>query len=147
MKKLLVLIILSTTLLHCSNDDCGDPNITYQTFTFEIVDKISGENLFTNGTYLPEQIQITNTISNFETEFTFLSENNVNLIQVNSASWETDIVNLTFTIADNLIFELYSDGDTIVEACYSYTVFNDIFINESEFDYNAEIAIYTILVE
>ena len=55
---ILILIFTITTLLSCSYDDCeGLYNIPSQNFTFEIVDKISGENLFTNGTYEPEQVK------------------------------------------------------------------------------------------
>ena len=148
MKKMLILIFTITALLNCSNDDCeGVYNIPSQNFTFEIVDKISRENLFTNGTYEPEQIQITNTINNFPIEFVFISENNINHIQINSAVWETEIVNLKFDISDSHIFDFYSDGEIIMRECFSYTEYNEITIGESEFEFDTQTGIYRILVE
>ena len=151
MKKILILIITITTLLSCSKDDCTTPIIPPQIFTFEIVDKITGENLFTNGTYQPEQIQITNTDNNFLTEFTFISENNINHIEINLsyayAYWETGIVKLKIDISNNHIFDVYADGEIIMRECFSYYEYNEITIGESEFELDNQTGIYKILVE
>lgn len=74
-----------------------------QSFTFEIIDKTSGENLFTNGTYEPATISIIDVLDNNNpVEFTFISENDINLIEIGSIGWETETVNLKFDISANL---------------------------------------------
>jgi len=148
MKKINLILILFTIILQsCNNDDCGECFTPPESFRFEIVDKTSGENLFTNGTYEPEQIQITNTLNNSPEEFTFITENNINLIQINSIGWETEIVNLKFDISDNHIFDLYVNAERKMGDCCSYTEYSEIAIGESEFELDTQTGIYKILIE
>ena len=144
MKRILLLIITTFTLFNCSKDNCNSPYVPSQTFIFQFVDKISGENLFTNGTYELEQIQIINTVNNFPTEFVFTSENN---IEINSTYWETEIINLKFDITNSHIFDFYADGEIIIRECFSYTEYNEVTIEGSEFELDSITGIYQILVE
>ena len=148
MKKISILFFTVITLLSCSNTNCeGDYNIPSQKFTFEIIDKTSGENLFSNGTFVPEEIQITNTFNNYPVEFSFIAENNIHHIQIKSASLETKIINLKFVISNNHLFDFYSKGELIMKECFSYTKYKEITIKESEFIIDAQTGVYNILVE
>lgn len=138
------MIALSGCDINDCNENCFTPP---QSFLFEIVDKISGENLFTNGTYEPEQIEITNTITNARAEFTFVSEDSINLIYIGSIGWETEIVNLRITIADNHIFDLYVDAERKKGGCCDHTEYNKIEIKDAEFEFDSQTGIYKILVE
>jgi hypothetical protein len=51
--------------------------------------------------------------NNESVEFSFISENNFNLIQIGSIGWETEIVNLKIDISDNHIFNFYVDAERI----------------------------------
>ena len=143
----LILVLFTLILQSCDHNGCGECFTPPDRFLLEIVDKTSGENLFTNGTFDPEQIQITNTLTNSSAEFTFISEDNINLIQINSIGWETEIVNLEFDISDNCIFDFYVDAERKMGNCCSYTVYNEITIEESEFELDTQTGIYKILVE
>ncbi|OBQ46125.1 hypothetical protein JJL45_11670 [Tamlana sp. s12] len=149
MKKINLILILFTLIFQsCNNDDCGECFTPPQSFQFEIVDKTSGENLFTNGTYDSGNIEITDNLNDNEPiEFTFISENNINLIQIGSIGWETEIVNLKIDISDNHIFDFYVDAERKMGECCSYTEYNEITIGESEFELDSENGIYKILVE
>ena len=149
MKKINLILILFTLIFQsCNNDDCGECFTPPQSFQFEIVDKNSGENLFTNGTYDSGNIEITDNLNDNEPiEFTFISENNINLIQIGSIGWETEIVNLKIDISDNHIFDFYVDAERKMGECCSYTEYNEITIGESEFELDSENGIYKILVE
>ncbi len=115
---------------------------------FEIIDKISRENLFTNGTFEPNNITITDVLNNNEPiAFVFISENNVNLIQINSVGWKTEIVNLKVDIADNHIFNFYVNAERKTEKCCSHTKYHEITITDSEFELNTQTGIYKLLVE
>ena len=129
------------------NDDCGECFTPPQSFMFEIVDKTSGENLFTNETYTPEQIRITNTLNNSKGAFTFISENDINLIQINTIGWKTEIVNLKVDILDYHIFDFYVDAERKSGDCCSYTEYNEITVGASEFELDTQTGIYRILVE
>lgn len=149
MKKINLILILFTTIFQsCDSNDCGECFTPPQSFQFEIVDKISGENLFTNGTYESENIEITDNLNNNEiVEFTFISEDNINLIQIGSIGWETEIVNLKVDISDNHIFDFYVDAERKLGDCCSYTDYNEITVGESEFVLDPQNGIYKILVE
>lgn len=89
-----------------NTDGCGDCSTPPESFSFEIVDDISGENFFTNGTYNPAQIRIVNTLNNAQLEFSFIGENNINLIQISSIGWQTEIENKRIDISDEPISNL-----------------------------------------
>ncbi|WGH76149.1 hypothetical protein P8625_02990 [Tenacibaculum tangerinum] len=150
MKKNSLLLVLFIILFQgCKQDDeCNQSCFTPpEAFYFEIVDKESGENLFTNGTFDANDIKITDTLNdNDSVEFSFISENNINLIQIGSIGWKTEIVNLRIYISENPIFNFYIDAERI-EDCCSHTDYNEITLTDSEFELDSQTGIYKILVE
>ena len=148
MKRINLILILFTIIFQsCNNNDCGECFTPPQSFSFEIVDKTSGENLFTNGTY-ESKIEITDNLNNKEPiEFSFISGNDINLIQIGSIGWETEIVNLKIDISDNHTFNLYIDAERKTGDCCSYTEYNEITIADSEFELDTQTGIYKIFVE
>tara|TARA_B110000879_G_C10714350_1_gene334127 strand:- start:20 stop:466 length:447 start_codon:yes stop_codon:yes gene_type:complete len=148
MKKI-VLILVTLFLLSCNNtEDCGACFTPPQSFLFEIVDKASGENLFTNGTYNSQEIEIINSLNdNSPIEFEFISEDNINLIRTNSIGWSTEIFNLKFYISNQYLFDFYVDAERKSEDCCNFTQYNEITITEAEFELDSQSGIYKILVE
>lgn len=150
MKLLLKYIALFALLfsLSCSIDDCKD--IACFTpprgFVFEIVDKESGENLFTNGTYAPEQIQVLNTSDNSKKQFTFLDENEINLIRIGSIGWESEIEEVELIIAGERILILYVDSERVSENCCSFSRYNEIRIDNADYEQEAQSEIYTVFI-
>ena len=152
MKKInLLLTALIIILQSCINDDNDCNKLCFsppESFRIEIVDKTSGENLFTNGTYESINIKITDILNNNKSvEFTFISENNLNLIQIGSIGWKTEIVNLKIDISNKHIFDFYVDAKRKSENCCSFTQYNEISITQSEFELDTQTGIYKILVE
>ena len=148
MKRISLALMLFVVILQsCNNDDCGECTTPPESFRFELVDKTSGENLFTNGTFDPAQIQITNTLDNSSAGFSFISENDINIIQINSIGWETEIVNLKVDISDTHVFDLYVDAERKLEDCCSFTTYNEITIGKAEFELDTQAGVYQILVE
>lgn len=149
MKRInLLLFTLIIILQSCNNDDnCDQDCFTPpNTFLFEVVDKTSGENLFTNKTYNPEDIIITDSLNdNQSVAYTFISEDNLNLIQIGSIGWETEIVNLNINISEDHIFDLYVDVERKSENCCSFSQYNEVRVSNSELD--TQTRIYKILVE
>ncbi|MBP1838287.1 hypothetical protein [Formosa algae] len=150
MKKIYFILICTTlTFLSCNTDDCEDYNCFTppSPFLFELVDKTSGENLFTNVTYSPEDINIINTLNNnAKTEFEFIDEDNYNIIQINSIGWKTETVNLEVKIKDETIFNLYVDSERKNEDCCSFTNYKAVEIQNVEYTQEDQFDIYTILV-
>lgn len=152
MKKFSLLLVLFFIIFQsCKNegDDCDIICFTPpSSFDFEIIDKTTGENLLTNGTYKTENISIKNVLNtNEQVNFTVVKENNFNFIRINSIGWKTERVNLQIKANDNLIFSLYVDAERRDEECCSYTKYNEIKITDSEFEVDKQTGIYKILVK
>lgn len=148
MKKLfLIATCIFITLLSCKDTDCPECFTPPNPFVIELIDKTTGENLFTNGTYNADDISLTNILNNNSNiEFTFIDENDYNMIQVNTIGWQTEIVNYELKIKDQTIFNLYVDVERKSGNCCSYTEYNYIEIKNAEYTLDSESGIYKILI-
>lgn len=130
--------------------DKSEPEILCTTppegFRFEITDKTTGENLFTNGTFKSDQIVITDKTTNTKVPYTFISENNINLISINSIGWKTEKVDYSITIQEKAIFELYVDASRLNGMHCSYTEFNQVLIKNTAYEWNKDKGVYIIEV-
>ncbi len=79
--------------------------------------------------------------------FDFIDEDNIDLIRINSIGWETEKVNVLVRIADKNIFNLVVDAVLVNENCCSHTNYNEIEIENAEFQLDSETGIYKIRVE
>lgn len=147
MKQIIIVFIafLVLTVSHsCKKEECGDCFTPPGPFMFEIVDKISGENLFSNGTFDPTDIKVTDTDNNVYIPFNFMDEDSINIIGINSIGWQTEKVNLRLEIADQPIFSMYIDAERLFENCCSFTRYNEIVMRDTEFELDPTSDIYTI---
>ncbi|MCK0125763.1 hypothetical protein MWU76_15335 [Gelidibacter sp. F2691] len=148
MKKLnLALILFAVLFQSCTTDDCGDCFTPPENFRFELVVKTSRENVFSNGTFDPNQIKITNIANNRPAEFKFISENDINLIQINGIGFQTETVRLQIDLGNTPVFNFVVDAERKKEDCCSFTEFKNINITNSDFELDANTGIYRILVE
>ncbi len=129
------------------DDECGACFTPPAPFIFEIVNKATGENLFNNGTYNSSDIKIVNLADDSIVEHNFIDENNFDLIQINKIGWQTEIINYSLKIGVENIFNLYVDAKRLNENCCSFTRYNEIRIENSEYEFNTNTGIYKILVE
>jgi hypothetical protein len=150
MKNGLKLMALITLIMvqGCNNSDCeGLDCFTQPTaFVFEIVDRDTGENLFTNGTYNPGQIAVLNIEDNSNREFDFISENNKNLIRKGSIGWESEIAEVVLKIGGEDILNLYVDTERVTENCCNFSKYNKIIIENASYDFDKQTFIYTIYI-
>jgi len=150
MKNGLKFMALITLLMvqGCNNNDCeGLDCFTQPTaFVFEIVDQQTGENLFTNGTYTPGQIEVLNSADNSKRDFSFIADNDRNLISIGSIGWETEIADVVLKIDGEDILNLYVDTERVTENCCNFSKYNKISIENAVYDFDKQTFIYTIYV-
>ncbi|TRX35605.1 hypothetical protein [Flavobacterium restrictum] len=115
-------------------------------FIFEMVNKNTGENLFTNGTYLANQIVITDLATNTKIPYTFLSENGLNAFSISSIGWKTEKINYVISIQDKTIFALYVDASRVSSNQCNYTEYNQIKITKAAYEQNTTTGIYVIKI-
>lgn len=133
----------------CNNNDCEDilcftPPMP---FVFDLVDKESGENLFTNGSYDSDDIEVFNVNDNSQREFRFISENELNVIQIGSIGWGNEIADVVLKVGDKIILNLYVDSERVSENCCNFTKYNEIRIDNAEYELDQQSGIYTILID
>lgn len=116
-------------------------------FRFELVDYLSGENLFTNGTFDSNEIGVINLDDQNNVEFTFIDENDNNIIKVMTIGWETEMVNYSFQISSESVFELFVDAERMNGDHCDYTEYKEIRIENADFEFNQDSGVYKILIE
>uniref|UniRef100_UPI0025BAC1FE hypothetical protein n=1 Tax=Maribacter sp. TaxID=1897614 RepID=UPI0025BAC1FE len=136
MKNNILIALITFVFIFNSCDDCGDKDCFTppEGFTFELVDKTTKENLFTNESFSSNEISVTNLADNSNLEFNFIDEDDVNLIQINSIGWESETVNALITVSGIDIFNLIVDAERTTEDCCEFTRYNDISIENAEFE-------------
>ncbi|SDW18983.1 hypothetical protein SAMN05444411_101246 [Lutibacter oricola] len=100
MKKNILLIFLPLLLFGCKNDCEGIACFTPPpNFIFELVDKTTGDNLFTKGELDSDTITVLN--KNFESvNFEFISENNLNVIELSEIGWNLNLEQYTIKVGE-----------------------------------------------
>ena len=142
-------IIVLFIIQGCANNDCEDQLCFTppHSFNFEVVDKASGENLFSNGTFSPDQIEVLNAADNSDLQFNFMDEDDINLISIYSIGWETEIVDVLLKISNTNILDLHVDAERVSENCCSFTRYHEIRIDNAEYEFNSQTGIYTVFIE
>lgn len=132
----------------CGGDDCGECFTPPSPFTFKMVDKVSGEDLFANETYSLQTIKIIEADSNPQKSVSFsVSEDAINVfISTNAFGWQTERVNYAIIVNGQERFRLFVDADRVVENCCSFTRINELRIDGAEFKYDGLVEEYTIFI-
>ena len=145
MKKIMALIGLVVLSLSCDlKGPCIEISVGPPYFTVEILDKTSNENVFTNGTYKQNQLEV-NTESSTSGSYMFISENNRNVIGITPSLQEgtfttTIILNNQITIPiKTIIVERYS-------SCHANTFIESVIVNGYSFTYDESTGIYKIKI-
>ncbi len=146
MKAIFVLFI-SCCLLVSSCDlvkDCPECTTPPQVFSFDIVDEVSGENLFMNGTYDVSNFKIVNVLNQQELDFDLIEEDELGYIHVYSIGWQTEVVNCHFYYDNEELFTFYVDAVRKSEDCCSFTDYRAIELEGKEFDLDKTKGVYSV---
>ncbi|QQX76762.1 MULTISPECIES: hypothetical protein [Aequorivita] len=149
LKGFILLVIATIAITSCSVDKCDILcNSGPLGLNFELLDQATGENLFTNGTFDPADIEVLDlNDANNSVPFTFISENDINIIRLGPFGWGTNIVNYTLKVGEVEIFNLILDAEEKTENCCSFVQINTLEINNADFEQNTETGIYEIMVK
>lgn len=145
----LIFILFAILVVGCKKHKCVDYSCFSppRYFQFDLVDKTTGENVFTNGTYTESDIEIINLLdSTIYDDFSF-NEYATNWIEIRSIGWQSEIVNLSINILGNHIFNFYVDAIRKNEHCCSFTEYNEIKIDSANYEFNANTDSYTVYIE
>ncbi len=151
MKKIAGVLVLFTALIlnSCSVDNCDvDCNSGPLSLSFELLDKTTGENLFTNGTFNQDDIKVLDLDNNNSgVSYDFISEDNLNIIILGPFGWEKEIANYNLKVNDLNIFTLNLDAEQKTEDCCSFVQLNDLQIVDATYELNLETGVYEVFIE
>ena len=143
---MIYLLFILSFLITCDGDDCKGydcftpPNY----FNFEILDKASGKNLYTNGSLRADQLKVFNDVTKAPLDFQFITENNLNIIVLNSVGWQTEKTTVTFELKEGMSFNFYVDAERKYEDCCSFTVFNETKVENTSHEFETSKNLYSI---
>ena len=140
---LILLILTQSCNQECEDILCFTPP---SPFLFELVDESSRENLFTNQTFDPKDILIINLDDQSHIDFSFIDEDEYNIVQINTIGWETETVNYAIQISSESIFELYVNAQRLSGTCCNYTEYKEIGIQNAAYELDKMTGVYKILI-
>lgn len=140
---LLVLLAFGCQKNDCKDIDCFTPP---GSFTFRLIGISSGEDLFANGTLDSTAITVVNTYDEANFEYNFDSYDDQCYLTIYSVGWQTEIVNLEVRSGGDLLFTFYVDAERKTGNCCSYTQYNEVRIDDAEFEYDTADYLYKILI-
>jgi len=148
----LILILALIVLASCNSDnaDCGECNTPPNTFVFNLLDKTTGLNVFESGKYETQDIEITNIITDTKiVDFDIVNPDSIGItfIQINSIGWETEKVNYLIKIVDTEVCNLVVDAERKSEDCCSFTQYNEISIENTEYEFDLYSGYYTVYID
>lgn len=148
MKIKVLLFIAAFALYSCSVDTCDvDCNSGPLSLSFELLDKATGDNLFTNGTFDPADIQVLDLDNdNRRVEYAFIDENDRNIINLGPFGWGTNIANYVLKVGERNIFTLFVDAEKITEDCCSFVQENKLEIKNADYSQNPDNGVYKVLI-
>ncbi len=141
-----ILLLFVLVILH----SCKKDPPSYECFTgpaplrFALIDKVSGQNLLTNGTLYTSDVKLINLSDNSIAPFPFTNDRS--LVFIRTIGWKTEIVNYRLEILGEAICTLYVDSERIHDRC-AYTKYNEIKLEGCEFEYDEQTGIYNIFIE
>lgn len=88
-------------------------------FAFELVDKITSENLFTNGTLSSSDIEIVDE-ENKKVKYEFIDRDNLNIINILEIGWDLGFHTYTISVGDDVRFNLELEMEQKSENCCTF---------------------------
>ena len=147
MKKTLLLIVVLFLTLSCNlKDDCGECFTPPRQFNFDIVDAITGENLFLNETLTAESLRVYDELG-AKVEFELVFQRERYIISLNEIGWELESKIYTIELSPDIkvFFEL--DMDQVSSDCCTYFEVKEFNVLDYEYEELVPTGIIQIKIE
>jgi hypothetical protein len=140
----LLLVLLFITSFGCTSDSvCTTPA---EPFIFEFVDVDTGANLFAIGAFDSKQaIIVTDLDTSKEIQYTYMKNEDLNRLVINSIGWQTGIFNYSISYGGKNIFELHVSAERVSENHCSFTKIKSIQIKNIQFQLDSKTGVYKVL--
>ncbi len=149
MKKLLLLCFVLWIGTSCIKVDKCEGILCFTPppeFSIEIIDKTTGENLYTNGTLDSLNILLLNEEGSHE-NFDFIAENNINIIRLNEIGWKTGLHQYQLVVSDEITLDIKINMELMRENCCTYYKTISFQVLNYEFYQTDSLPIYVVKVD
>jgi hypothetical protein len=149
MKKTLWFFLTFSTLVSCIKVDNCDGILCFtppQNFTFEMVDKISGENLYANKTLDTLDLVVLNEEGKNE-KFNFISQNGLNLIDLPEIGWNTGLRQYQIILNDTLSVNIQVNTEVVNEGCCTFYRTKSFQVLNYEYHQNDSLGYYVVKID
>jgi len=140
-------VILFFTILGCSSDqvECTTPP---EHFVFQFIDKDSGENLFSNGTFdVKKQIIVISLKDARIIQLSNVNTENGYTLSIGDIGWINEKISYEIAFYQGkTIFSLNVDAERVSGKC-NYTKYNSVQIINAGFELDKTTGIYKILID
>lgn len=147
MKNALFGFLLIFTFSGCQSTDACEDILCFTpppSFDFQFIDKETGENLFSNGTFEVNDFKLIDG-NGKKLDFTFISENDLNFFRT-SLGWNVDISNYKILIDPDIEIAVIVDTEQVSENCCSFYRLKEFSIEGFEFEQSSTTGIYTVFI-
>lgn len=149
MKKTLWFFLTFLTFVSCIKVDNCDGILCFtppQNFAFEMVDKISGENLYANETLDTLDIVVLNEEGKNE-KFYFISENGLNLINLQEIGWNTGLHQYNIILSESVTVQIQLNTEVVNEGCCTFYRTNSFQVLNYEYHQNDSLGFYVVKID
>jgi len=145
--NLSILTFIITLIFRGCQFECPECNSPPPIFTFDLVNKSSGESVFKDDISQQYNLRIRDFAKNEDIDFELIPSDTLNLIQISSIGWVTEIVEYQFRWSNKNIFRLYVDSERVSEDCCEFTRTNEIRIDSADYEQDHFHGFYKVFIE
>jgi hypothetical protein len=139
-----ILGIVIAVLFYACDKPCQDASTGPPSFSIEIIDAVTNENVFTNEAFTQSQLQVTSTNSTLF-NYSFISDNNLNILLI-SPAWEEGTFTTTLKLGADITIPIIAKVKKVSDDCNTNYVIETVTINNYENYFDQENYIYKIKI-
>jgi hypothetical protein len=142
MKKSIFLIIIITFFYSC--EQCNEASVGPPSFTVEIVDATTNENVFTNGTFSESQLQVT-TEGSLTQKYGFISDENLNRIIITPA-WSEGVFLTKIKLNNEIVIPIRTLITKSSTKCHENHFITNLVVENYVYTFDNQNGVYKIKI-
>jgi hypothetical protein len=142
MKKIIFLIIIITFFYSC--EQCNEASVGPPSFTVEIVDVTTNENVFTNGNFSESQLQVT-TEGSLTQSYGFISDENLNRIIITPA-WSEGVFLTKIKLNNEILIPIRTLITKSSTKCHENYFITNLVVENYAYTFDNQNGVYKIKI-